>query len=913
MIISTSPVYEHILTGDINLQPVFELADKADYHEDFESASESSLLSNTDLITVSYAEETGYGKVAQIDFGTGAAYSHLAKIPYLCLAGTDYRIRITYKLEIESTVGFVKNSISNVQQWLTGTGEWVTKTWYINETDTDTILAFASNHVTTLYIADISIEYGRDAAGDVNNNGVCDGTDRELLAKVLVGSVGENDNKVFKPYLDVNGDTELNIKDIVRLKTIIHNTPSTTLVDGCENLVAAVEYDNINVEVSSTLGDNSRFIQAASDQDAYVIYQIDGGTTEAAVQYDFPEKYYPEGDFIFEVSSDMLHWKRVYPQDVAADVIIEHGWTLRTSYFANLGFMPFFKITYPAGYPVTSSPGIRKVQFNGLDEEALVAINGYNSKLREATTLYVDSQNGNDQNSGLSKEQALKTLEAVAEKNLVPGDKILLKSGEQYQGGVTFLCSGTKESPILISSYGDGEKPVINDFSNTVGIRITGEYISVENFAFSCEDGYAGLDFYAVKGGASKGLCVTGCEFSTINSTITSTNKSKYLSGGLHFIARGNQPTWFEGICVENNTFDSVARTAVYVTSFWAARDTVNQTTQNLNFGIKETGVPTEYLSTDVRIRGNTIQNNGGDAIMLNGVDGAVVEYNTVADTKLLHQYPVSSSTTEIWDPAFAAIWCYCSDNVVFQYNEVSGTCGDNGGHDLQAFDIDFSSNNCVVQYNYSYNNEGGFVLLAAEDASCNGQVENTIVRYNLSVNDGGSRVNPPLSVFDITGSILNTHIYNNTIYCGNNNVRLINFSNYVNATTKSTTLVENNIFYASEEGKATWGYGDANTTPAFASATFNNNILYNINEPSYAGTDADLSVSGTLQDDPKLVSAGTVGAGRLTVGEAYRLQSYSPAISGGKVIENHGGKDFFGNVIDKYSKLIGAFGLKED
>lgn len=901
VIISTSSVYEHILTGDINLKPVFELSDKADYHEDFEGASESSLLSNIDLITVSSAEEPGYGKVAKIDFANGVGYnSHFAKIPYLCLAGIDYRIQITYKLENDSTVGFVKNDINNVQQWLTGTGEWVTTTWYINETDTDTILSFVSNHATTLYIADISIEYGRDAAGDVNNNGVCDGTDRELLAKVLVGSVGENDNKVFKPYLDVNEDTERNIKDIVRLKTIIHNTPSTTLVDECANLTTAVCSANIAVETDDKLGDNSRFRIAASEQDAFVIYQVDGGITEAAVQYDFPEKYYTEGDFIFEVSSDMLHWKRVYPQDVAADVITEHGWTLRTSYFANLGFMPFFRITYPTGYPVTSSPGIRKVQFNGLDEEALVSMNGYNSELREAATLYVDSQNGDDQNSGLSTEEALKTLRAVAEKNLVPGDKILLKSGEQYQGGVTLLCSGTKENPILISSYGEGEKPIVNDFGNGVGIRITGDYIHIENLTFSCEEGYAGLDIYAVAGGASKGLCVRGCEFSDINSTIGSTSKSKYLSGGLHFIARGNQPTWFEGIRVEDNTFERVARTAIYVTSFWAARDTENQTTQNLNFGISEAGIPTEYLSTDVKIRDNTIQDNGGDAIMLNGVDGALVEYNVVTDTKLLHQYPLSSSATEIWDPAFAAIWCYCSDNVVFQYNEVSGTSGDNGGHDLQAFDIDFSSNNCVVQYNYSYNNEGGFVLLAAEDASSNGQVENTIVRYNLSVNDGGSRVNPPLSVFDITGSILNTHIYNNTIYCGNNNVRLINFSNYVNATTKSTTLVENNIFYASEEGKATWGYGDANTRPAFASATFNNNILYNINEPSYAGTDADLSVSGTLQDNPKLVSAGTVGAGRLTVGEAYKLEPGSPAISGGKIIENNGG-------------LIGAFGLKED
>ena len=63
--------------------------------------------------------------------------------------------------------------------------------------------------------------------------------------------------------------------------------------------------------------------------------------------------------------------------------------------------------------------------------------------------------------------------------------------------------------------------------------------------------------------------------------------------------------------------------------------------------------------------------------------------------------------------------------------------------------------------------NNGGFMLLCGMDSVTNAGVKGAIVRYNLSVNDGKSGLN----IFDVTGSVSDSQIYNNTVYCGKNGV----------------------------------------------------------------------------------------------------------------------------------------------
>ena len=151
--------------------------------------------------------------------------------------------------------------------------------------------------------------------------------------------------------------------------------------------------------------------------------------------------------------------------------------------------------------------------------------------------------------------------------------------------------------------------------------------------------------------------------------------------------------------------------------------------------------------STGVVIRGNLLEDIGGDGIKVWGSDGAVIERNVLRGGR-----------TRCDDYA-AGIWPWDSDDTIIQFNEVSGMKGTKDG---QGFDSDYRCRRSVFQYNYSHDNEGGFFLICAPG---NSYCEDTIIRYNISQHDGINSAR----VFHFGGGAKNTQIYNNTIYLGTN------------------------------------------------------------------------------------------------------------------------------------------------
>ena len=97
-----------------------------------------------------------------------------------------------------------------------------------------------------------------------------------------------------------------------------------------------------------------------------------------------------------------------------------------------------------------------------------------------AATYYVSQSTGDDAANGLApqaKGQAgpWKTL-AKASMAYEPGDQLLLKCGDTWDEELCPQGEGTPDKPILISSYGTGNKPIIDrqDFTkDNTGIRLT--------------------------------------------------------------------------------------------------------------------------------------------------------------------------------------------------------------------------------------------------------------------------------------------------------------------------------------------------------------------------------------------------------------------------------------------------------
>lgn len=93
---------------------------------------------------------------------------------------------------------------------------------------------------------------------------------------------------------------------------------------------------------------------------------------------------------------------------------------------------------------------------------------------------------GNDTNSGESETNAWKTLEQLRKNTLIAGDRVLLKRGSRFveeDAALTFKGSGLEDVPILISSYGEGELPLLEAQGKIESVikLYNQEYITIEN------------------------------------------------------------------------------------------------------------------------------------------------------------------------------------------------------------------------------------------------------------------------------------------------------------------------------------------------------------------------------------------------------------------------------------------------
>lgn len=75
-------------------------------------------------------------------------------------------------------------------------------------------------------------------------------------------------------------------------------------------------------------------------------------------------------------------------------------------------------------------------------------------------TFYVDSEDGADDNVGLSPDEAWRSLDRVNSAELKPGDTVRFKCGGVWRGSLT-PASGENGAPVSYTSYGQGERPLL--------------------------------------------------------------------------------------------------------------------------------------------------------------------------------------------------------------------------------------------------------------------------------------------------------------------------------------------------------------------------------------------------------------------------------------------------------------------
>ncbi len=549
------------------------------------------------------------------------------------------------------------------------------------------------------------------------------------------------------------------------------------------------------------------------------------------------------------------------------------------------------------------------------------------------TTYYISSIHGDNAKRGTSASEAWETLDKLIEDvKLKPGDSVLLEKGSVFNDAYIHLYDvhGTADAPIVISSYGEGNKPVIN--ANGQGVW----YQSYEKRTIN-EDGSITTNVmmdnsnHKYKGYVSSAILLYDVDFVEI-SDLEITNESDdfdYFKGAASSVSETSgrmDRTGVSGIAKDGGTsehiyldnlyihdvdgniedkhmnnggiqmnvippkdeaatgiakYHDVKITNCYVRKVSRAGICVGYSYQNAKFNgaaISDEAAQ-KYGQTDLVIENNYVKDIGNDAIVAMYSYRPLVQYN-ISDRSGADMDMSDGGYASHWQHLCAAVWPWKCKDGVFQYNEVFDTVGDNN-QDAQAWDIDYSDGT-VYQYNYSHNNGGGAIMF------CGGEAYNGVFRYNISQND-------LRHLMHLAGNP-NGEVYNNVFYIdGELDTQLVSGA--------GPTTIRNNIFYNISSGRK------ADETIVHDSRTYSNNIFY--------GYDGITLPEGSITEDPKFADPGkapngVLGEDRATLHErsvynGYKLQSDSPAINAGVFVEGAPKYDFFGNRVGLVPD-IGAF-----
>lgn len=398
---------------------------------------------------------------------------------------------------------------------------------------------------------------------------------------------------------------------------------------------------------------------------------------------------------------------------------------------------------------------IKKIVLNSLIILSFVCCTGQHQKI--VVNYYFDAQNGSDENAGTSPEKPFRSFTKLASLTVKGGDSILLKSGCVFTEKFYFSGKGEDGKPIVIGKYGGNDKPHLKgDASELEMMHIyNSEHIVIRDLEISnkgekIRPHLNGLLVELYNYGKAKDITVDNLFVHDVFGSLRKGDGYQHEDVGagqaisIRSLRGGESDSilsCFDGLTIQNCLIKDCQRNGIMMWGNW----------------VRKYWMP----STHVVIRNNVLDGVPGDGIVPVGCDGVLVEYNVMKNC------PPTLSNTEACD----GIWPWGCDNAVVQYNVVSDHKSQVDGY---AYDSDYDCNNSLFQYNLSYNNDGGFLLLCnsggwPKDFSTGNN--GTTVRYNVSINDGirnyivEGKKDYFSPVIHITGSTENSRIEKNIFY----------------------------------------------------------------------------------------------------------------------------------------------------
>ncbi len=475
-----------------------------------------------------------------------------------------------------------------------------------------------------------------------------------------------------------------------------------------------------------------------------------------------------------------------------------------------------------------------------------------------------------------SVENPYNSLNVISELEIGAGTHIYLERGSRFTGQL-FLenVSGSENAPIVVASYGEGDKPIIdgNGLTGTGVLRVKNcSNIIVKNLEFTdsvttegdrrgvlitCDNNEESEDIITYENITLQNLYIHSIHgyLDAENSGMSTASKK---TGGIQVWSNDGLGR-IDGLNITDCRIEDVSNAGI--ATWYMADGTSKVSPYDESF--------VDFAHLNVNISGNKISNIGKNGIFVRNLYGGVIEGNVVHDTAL---YCVSGNSI---------VTSYV-DGTVIQYNEgynnMAQKASNGALQDGCMLDADLSSKDTVWQYNYSHDNAFGLFI------NCTSSEDVATVRYNLSVNDHGDK-----GIIYINNVSNGIYVYNNTIVTGDDTGCIIQSSE------NGKSYIYNNLIY-NRSANASFAINGTMESSY--------NLIYNEDGCSIENVAAFTNENG-ISADPLFVGypqkASVVGIQNL---HGYILQTGSPALGAGAAVEGVE-TDIYGNA---YSQSVGAY-----
>jgi hypothetical protein len=516
-------------------------------------------------------------------------------------------------------------------------------------------------------------------------------------------------------------------------------------------------------------------------------------------------------------------------------------------------------------------------------------------RLLLATAYYV-SPSGDDTDSGTSPAAAWRTISRVNQATFLPGDSVLFQGGATFTGSLVFgpADAGTPTNPITISSYGDDRASINAQHGTGISLHDTQgfdiENLNIYGSGLSSNNGFGIYCSNDLQTGTLHHFHIDNVDASGFGAASSS---GFDVGWGIFFntLASG---FGFEDVSVTNSSVHGNGYGGLVIT------ESNGSSAQNVYVG--------HVQAHDNPGIANTQSGTGLGIYLAHVLNGTV---------ERCEAYHNGSSPTS--NGGGGGIGCFYCTNVVVQYNESYSNKSPHPFFDGDGLFLD-ATTGCVLQYNYSHNNDGAGFLIGPFDGP---RSDNNTVRYNISESD--SRRNSYSGIYvggDMTNSS-HTEVYNNTIY-----MNLPSQGTAAAMIVQGSVHARNNILQTAGgvpildvfspgsdtifQGNDYWS-SSSNFVISWGSTNYPSLVAWRNN----TGQEKLNGQNVGLQDNPLLNNpghGGTIGnADELDDLTAYQLQPSSPLRSAGLNLRadfgiNPGPHDFYGDPIPEGSGYtIGA------